>query len=67
MSNSIANKSVAEVDVEFDKAAQQKRYQEQARNILNSMPLGLPKPQPKMVALDCVFVSESFSENFVVE
>lgn len=31
------------------------------------MPLGLLKPQPKIEALDCIFVYESFAENFVIE
>lgn len=51
----------------FDSASKQKRYEEEARQIMNSIPIGARARKDKNVALlDCNFVSESFADNFVV-
>lgn len=51
----------------YDKAMQQKRYEEEARLIMNSVPIGKARrPKKNVPALDCTFVSESFSDNFAV-
>lgn len=68
----LSQSRVSEADlaasVRIDKQAKQRRYEEEARMILSSRPLTKPQEaHPAKAILDCEFVSENFTDNYVVQ
>ena len=66
LTQSAAAAQLDEPSLDYDEKQRRRLQERQAREILNSMPLGLQKPTQKKEPLDTVFISESFSDNFVV-